>query len=78
MLSGMDYELVIRTDADGNPRIESHSGRLPADATITVRGGEAADADPWGELIVMNDIVIDTGAVTGRRRHFRTELAATQ
>ena len=61
----MDYQLTIKTDEHGRPRIDGYTGQLPATATLTVTGSEAEDADPWTRLIVINDVVIDTGAVTG-------------
>lgn len=61
----MDYQLIIKTDEHGRPRIDAYTGPLPPTATFTVTGSEAEDADPWTRLIVINDVVIDTGAVTG-------------
>jgi len=63
----VDYQLIIKTDEHGQPRIEGYTGSLPPDATFTVAGSEAADEDPWASLIVVNDIIIETGAVTGVR-----------
>ena len=63
----MDYQLTIKTDEHGQPRIDGYTGSLPPTATITVTGSEAEDADPWTRLVVVNDVIIDTGAVTGVR-----------
>ena len=61
----MDYQLIIKTDEHGRPRIDGYTGPLPLAATLTVTGSEAEDADPWTRLIVINDVVIDTGTVSG-------------
>jgi hypothetical protein len=61
------YKLVIRTGADGQPRIAECEGPLLPDATYTVTGGADGDGDEWTQLIVINDVVIDTGQVTGHR-----------
>ncbi len=61
----MDYQLTIKTDEHGRPRIDGYTGQLPPAATFTVTGSEAVDEDPWTRLVVINDVVIDTGAVTG-------------
>ena len=63
----MDYELTIKTDEHGQPRIDEYAGQLPPDATFTITGSEAEDDEPWTRLIVVNDVIIDTGAVTGVR-----------
>jgi hypothetical protein len=63
----MDYQLIIKTDEHGQPRIDGYTGQLPPAATFTVTGSEDEDEDPWTRLIVFNDVVIDTGAVTGVR-----------
>jgi hypothetical protein len=63
----VDYQLIIRTDEHGQPRIEGYTGPLPPDAAFTIAGSEAVDEDPWASLIVVNDIIIETGAVTGVR-----------
>lgn len=63
----MDYQLTIKTDERGQPRIDGYTGPLPPAATFTITGSEAEDADPWTRLVVVNDVVIDTGAVTGVR-----------
>ena len=61
----MDYELIIKTDEQGRPRIDGYTGPLPLNATFTVTGSEAEDSDPWIRIIIINDVVIDTAAVTG-------------
>jgi len=66
----MDYELTIRTDEHGQPRIDGYTTQLPPDATFTITGSEAEDDEPWTRLIVVNDVIIDTGAVTGVRASF--------
>lgn len=63
----MDYQLIIKTDERGQPTIEGYTGQLPPGATFTVTGSEDEDADPWTRLVVVNDVIIDTGAVTGVR-----------
>lgn len=63
----MDYQLTIKTDERGQPRIEGYTGQLPPTATFTVTGSEAENADPWIRIIIFNDVIIDTGAVTGVR-----------
>ncbi len=63
----MDYQLTIKTDEHGRPRIDGYTGALPPAATLTVAGSEAEEADPWIRLIIVNDVIIDTGAVTGVR-----------
>lgn len=63
----MDYQLTIKTDERGQPRIDGYTGQLPPTATFTISGSEDDDADPWTRLIIFNDVVIDTGAVTGVR-----------
>lgn len=63
----MDYQLIIKTDERGLPRIDGYTGQLPPAATLTVTGSEAEEADPWTRLVVVNDVIIDTGAVTGVR-----------
>lgn len=63
----MDYQLIIKTDEHGQPTIEGYSGQLPPGATVTVTGSEDEDGDPWTRLVVVNDVIIDTGAVTGVR-----------
>ena len=63
----MDYQLIIKTDERGQPRIEGYTGQLPSAATFTVTGSEAEDAEPWTRLVVVNDVIIDTGAVAGVR-----------
>jgi len=63
----MDYQLTIRTDERGQPTIDGYTGQLPPAATLTITGSEAEDAEPWTRLIVVNDVIIDTGAVTGVR-----------
>ncbi len=63
----MDYQLTIKTDERGQPRIDGYTGQLPPAATFTITGSEAEDADPWAGLIILNDVIIDTGAVTGVR-----------
>jgi hypothetical protein len=67
----VDYQLIIKTDEHGQPRIDGYTGSLPPDATFTVTGSEAADEDPWASLIVVNDVIIETGAVTGVRAGVR-------
>ena len=61
----MDYQLIIKTDEHGRPRIDGYTGPLPPAATLTITGSEAEDADPWTRLIVINDVIIDTGTVAG-------------
>ena len=61
----MDYQLIIKTDEHGRPRIDGYTGPLPPAATLTITGSEAEDADPWTRLIIVNDVVIDTGTVAG-------------
>ena len=61
----MDYQLIIKTDEQGRPRIDGYTGPLPPAATFTITGSEAEEADPWIRVIIINDVVIDTGAVTG-------------
>jgi hypothetical protein len=61
----MDYQLIIKTDEHGQPMIDGYTGQLPPAATFTVTGSEAEDADPWTRLVLINDVIIDTGAVTG-------------
>jgi len=63
----MDYQLIIKTDERGQPRIDGHTGQLPPDAIFTVTGSEDEDTEPWSRIIVVNDVIIDTGAVTGVR-----------
>ncbi len=63
----MDYQLTIKTDEHGQPRIHGYTGPLPPAATLTITGSEAEDADPWASLIIVNDVIIETGAVTGVR-----------
>jgi hypothetical protein len=63
----MEYQLIIKTDEHGQPRIEGCTGPLPPDATFTIAGSEAVEEDPWASLIVVNDIIIETGSVTGVR-----------
>jgi hypothetical protein len=63
----MDYQLIIKTDEHGQPVIDGYTGQLPPDAIFTVTGCEDEDEDPWTRLAVFNDVVIDTGAVTGVR-----------
>ena len=63
----MDYQLIITTDEHGQPRIDGYAGQLPPDATFTVTGNEDDDTEPWTRIIVVNDVIIDTGAVTGVR-----------
>jgi hypothetical protein len=62
-----DYQITIMTDEHGQPRITGHQGLLPPEATFTITGSEEDDIDPWTRLVVFNDVVIDTGAVTGVR-----------
>lgn len=69
-----EFKIEIKTGPDGTPRIEVAEGVLPPNATMTITGSENEDADPWVQFIVINDVVINTGAVTGRRRHYHTEL----
>ena len=61
----MDYQLIIKTDEHGRPRIDGYTGPLPPDATLTITGSEAEEADPWTRLIIINDVIIDTGMVAG-------------
>lgn len=61
----MDYQLIIKTDERGRPVIDGYTGELPPSAIFTVTGSEAEDEDPWTRLILINDVIIDTGAVTG-------------
>jgi hypothetical protein len=63
----MNYQLIIETDERGQPRIGGYAGQLPPDATFTVTGHEDEDTEPWTRLVVVNDVIIDTGAVTGVR-----------
>ena len=63
----MDYQLIIKTDKLGRPTIEGYTGQLPPGATFTVTGSEDEDVEPWTRLIVVNDVIIDTGFVTGVR-----------
>jgi hypothetical protein len=63
----MDYQLIISTDERGRPRIDGYTGQLPPDATFTVTGSEDEDTEPWTRLVVVNDVIIDTGAVSGVR-----------
>jgi hypothetical protein len=63
----MDYQLIIKTDERGQPRIDGYTGQLPPDAIFTVTGNEDEDTEPWTRLVVVNDVIIDTGAVTGVR-----------
>jgi hypothetical protein len=63
----MDYQLIIKTDERGQPTIDGYTGQLPPAATFTVTGTEDADEEPWTRLVVVNDVIIDTGAVTGVR-----------
>jgi len=63
----MDYQLIIKTDEHGRPVIDGYTGQLPPAATFTVTGSEAEDEDPWTRLVLINDVIIDTGAVTGVR-----------
>ena len=63
----MDYQLIIKTDEHGQPTIDGYTGQLPPGATFTVTGSEDDDAEPWIRIIVVNDVIIDTGAVTGVR-----------
>jgi hypothetical protein len=63
----MDYQLIIKTDERGQPTIDGYTGQLPSAATFTVTGSEAEDEEPWTRLVVVNDVIIDTGAVTGVR-----------
>jgi len=62
----MDYQLIIKTDERGQPRIDGYTGQLPLDAIFTVTGHEDEDTE-WTRLVVVNDVIIDTGAVTGVR-----------
>jgi hypothetical protein len=74
----MEYQLIIKTDEHGQPRIEGHTGPLPPGATFTIAGSEAEEEDPWASLIIINDIIIETGAVSGVRisaRHDGTRAA---
>ena len=61
----MDYQLIIKTDEHGRPRIDGYTGPLPPDATLTITGSEAEEADPWTRLIIINDVIIDTGTAAG-------------
>jgi hypothetical protein len=61
----MDYQLIIKTDEHGRPRIDGYTGPLPPAATFTITGSEDEDADPWIRIIVINDVVIDSGTVAG-------------
>jgi hypothetical protein len=63
----MDYQLIIKTDERGRPTIDGYTGQLPPAAAFTVTGSEAEDTEPWTRLVVVNDAIIDTGAVTGVR-----------
>jgi len=63
----VDYQITIKTDERGEPMIEGCTGQLPPAATFTVTGSEDEDAEPWTRLVVVNDVIIDTGAVTGAR-----------
>jgi hypothetical protein len=63
----MDYQLIITTDERGQPRIDGYAGQLPPDAVFTVTGHEDEDTEPWTRIVVVNDVIIDTGAVTGVR-----------
>lgn len=63
----MDYQLIVKTDERGQPRIDGYAGQLPPDAIFTVTGSEDEDTEPWTRLVVVNDVIIDTGAVTGVR-----------
>ncbi len=63
----MDYQIIIKTDERGQPRIDGYTAPLPPDATFTITGSETEEMDPWTRLVVLNDVVIDTGAVTGAR-----------
>jgi hypothetical protein len=63
----MDYQLIIKTDERGLPRIDGYTGQLPPDAIFTVTGSEDEDTEPWTRLVVVNDVIIDTGAVSGVR-----------
>jgi hypothetical protein len=63
----MDYQLIIKTDERGQPRIDGYTGQLPPAASFTLTGSEDEDAEPWTRLVVVNDVIIDTGAVTGVR-----------
>jgi hypothetical protein len=63
----MEYQLIIKTDERGQPRIDGATGQLPPDAIFTVTGSEDEDTEPWTRLVVVNDVIIDTGAVTGVR-----------
>lgn len=56
----MQYQLVIKTDANGRPHIDMATPLIP-NATYTITGAEEVEEDPWTRLIVVNDIVIDTG-----------------
>jgi len=51
----------------GQPTIDGYTGQLPPGATFTVTGSEDDDAETWIRIIVVNDVIIDTGAVTGVR-----------
>ena len=63
----MEYQLIIKTDDHGQPRIEGYTGPLPPGATFTIAGSEVENEDPWASLIIVNDVIIETGAVTGVR-----------
>jgi hypothetical protein len=63
---GRADELIAKTDERGQPRIDGYTGQLPPDATFTVTGHEDEDTE-WSRLVVVNDVIIDTGAVTGVR-----------
>jgi hypothetical protein len=63
----MDYQLIIKTNERGQPRIDGYAGQLPPDAVFTVTGHEDEDTEPWTRIVVVNDVIIDTGAVTGVR-----------
>jgi hypothetical protein len=63
----VDYQLTITTNELGQPVIDGCTGPLPPSATFTVTGSEDEDAEPWTRLVVVNDVIIDTGAVTGAR-----------
>jgi hypothetical protein len=72
----MDYQVIIKTDERGQPRIDGYTGQLPPGAIFTVTGYEDEDAEPWTRLVVVNDVIIDTGAVTGVRVGARQAPAA--
>ena len=63
----MDYQLIIKTDERGPAGVRAAPGQLPTDAIFTVTGSEDEDTEPWTRLVVVNDVIIDTGAVTGVR-----------